>query len=53
MASSTTDGNGVTVQWFERERFEWRPGSEPEHYDVLLGRIGSELATLNGVGLTS
>jgi len=46
------DSNGVTVQWFERARFEWRPGSWPERYDVLLGRIGSELATLTGVGLT-
>jgi hypothetical protein len=33
--------NGVTVQYFERARFEWHPGSWPERYDVLLGRLGA------------
>ena len=36
--------NGVTVQYFERARFEWRPGSSAANYDVVLGRVGSELA---------
>ena len=32
--------NGFTVQYFERARFEWHPGSWPERYDVLLGLLG-------------
>jgi quercetin dioxygenase-like cupin family protein len=44
-----TDGSGTTVQWFERARFEWQPGSWPERYDVQLGRIGAELAEIQGV----
>ncbi len=35
--------NGVTVQYFERARFEWHPGSDPSHYDVELGRLGAEI----------
>lgn len=34
---------GRVTQWFERARFEWHPGTWPERYDVLLGRLGSEL----------
>lgn len=34
--------NGVTVQWFERARFEWHPGTDPAHFDVLLGLLGNE-----------
>ncbi|HLI52681.1 MAG TPA: hypothetical protein VKU87_12860 [Thermomicrobiaceae bacterium] len=37
--------NGVTVQWFERARFEWHPGSDPAHFDVLLGLLGNEATT--------
>jgi len=36
--------NGMTVQYFERARFEWVPGSSTAHYDVVLGRVGAELA---------
>jgi hypothetical protein len=36
--------NGVTVQYFERARFEWHPGAAPQRYDVLLGLLGNELA---------
>src|SRR5690606_24356665 len=32
--------DGVTVQYFERARFEWHPGVWPERYDVLLGLLG-------------
>lgn len=32
--------NGVTVQYFERARFEWHPGLWPERFDVLLGLLG-------------
>ena len=35
--------NGVTVQYFERARFEWHPGAWPAHYDVLLGLLGDEV----------
>lgn len=34
--------NGVTVQWFERNRFEWHPENKPP-YDILLGRLGAEI----------
>ena len=36
--------NGVTVQYFERARFEYHPGQAPARYDVLLGQIGREIA---------
>lgn len=36
--------NGVVVQYFERARFEWHPGVWPSRYDILLGRLGSELS---------
>ncbi|WP_193788923.1 hypothetical protein [Nitrolancea hollandica] len=32
--------NGVTVQYFERARFEWHPGSDTKRYDVVLGLVG-------------
>ena len=32
--------DGRAVQYFERARFELHPGSWPERYDVLLGRLG-------------
>ncbi|MGA7672763.1 MAG: glycoside hydrolase domain-containing protein [Nitrolancea sp.] len=35
------DAEGVTVQWFERARFEWRPGRHLP-FDVQLGRVGAE-----------
>ncbi len=35
--------NGHVVQYFERARFEWVPGAWPSHFDILLGRLGSEL----------
>lgn len=34
--------NGVTVQYFERARFEWHPGVDPARYDVQLGLLGDE-----------
>ncbi|MDI3339387.1 MAG: ScyD/ScyE family protein [Sphaerobacter sp.] len=43
--------NGVTVQYFERARFEWHPGAAPAHFNVLLGRLGSQLtAERQGTG---
>ncbi len=36
--------NGLTVQYFERARFERHPGADPLHYDVLLGLLGNTVA---------
>jgi hypothetical protein len=52
ITAEVKDANGVTVQWFERARFEWHPGAWPERHDVLLGRIGAELAETIGIGFT-
>lgn len=41
--------DGLTVQYFERARFEWHPGAWPERYDVLLGLLGRELASQQGL----
>ncbi|HET9016037.1 MAG TPA: ferritin-like domain-containing protein [Thermomicrobiaceae bacterium] len=41
--------NGLTVQYFERTRFEWHPGAWPDHYDVLLTLLGSWQAQRNGL----
>lgn len=38
--------NGTTVQYFERARFEWHPGSNPENYDILLGLLGNEVTSV-------
>ncbi|MBX6754632.1 MAG: ferritin-like domain-containing protein [Thermorudis peleae] len=35
--------NGLTVQYFERARFELHPGAAPQRYDVLLGLVGREV----------
>jgi peptidoglycan-N-acetylglucosamine deacetylase len=40
---------GATVQYFERARFEWRPGSWPERHDILLGLLGVEYAQDEGL----
>ncbi|MCS6889588.1 MAG: S8 family peptidase, partial [Chloroflexus sp.] len=37
-----SDGRPVTVQYFERHRFEWRPENAPP-YNVLLSRMGDDL----------
>jgi hypothetical protein len=42
------DGSEVLTQWFERARFEYHPNN-PEPYNVLLGRLGSE--SLKGRGI--
>ena len=31
-----TDGNTYSVQYFERNRFEWHPGARPQ-FNVQLG----------------
>ncbi len=40
---SPTDGKPYTVQYFERNRFEWHPEREPQH-NVQLGLLGVEYA---------
>jgi len=37
-----------TVQYFERQRFEWHPENAGTPYDVLLGRLGAQLLALQG-----
>lgn len=32
----------LTVQYFERARFELHPGTAPDRHDVLLGLVGTE-----------
>ncbi|CAA9545142.1 MAG: hypothetical protein AVDCRST_MAG88-341 [uncultured Thermomicrobiales bacterium] len=38
------DGKIYTVQWFERNRFEWHPEHRGGPYEVLLGLLGNQLA---------
>ncbi|WP_298818629.1 S8 family peptidase [Chloroflexus sp.] len=42
-----SDGRPVTVQYFERHRFEWRPEFAPP-YNVLLSRMGDDLLRRQG-----
>ena len=41
--------NGMTVQYFERARFEWHPGEWPERWDVMLGLLGDTYASNLGL----
>ncbi|MFL5734587.1 MAG: hypothetical protein ACJ78Q_15495 [Chloroflexia bacterium] len=43
--TSPTDGKTYTVQYFERNRFEWHPENPPA-YNVQLGLLGIEYAHL-------
>lgn len=43
-----TEG-GLTVQYFERARFEWHPENQGTPYAVLLGLLGRDAATRDGV----
>jgi N-acetyl-anhydromuramyl-L-alanine amidase AmpD len=42
LSEAFRDADDVLVQYFERARFEWRPGSGQNRWDVLLGRVGDE-----------
>ncbi len=44
LSEEFTNEAGVVVQYFERARFEWQPGSGQNPWDVLLGRVGDEAA---------
>ena len=37
------DGRIYTVQWFERNRFEWHPEHAGTKYEVLLGLLGNQI----------
>ncbi len=39
-------GKTYTVQYFERGRYEWHPGEWPERFDVMLGRLGSQVLSM-------
>ncbi len=39
----STDGNTYTVQYFERQRFEYHPEQSNPRYRVLLGLLGVQL----------
>ena len=41
--SEATQENGYLVQYFERERLEYRPENAGTPFEVLLGRLGAEL----------
>ncbi len=43
------DGKAYTVQYFERARFEYHPGHKGTPYEVMLGRLGSQLAAARGL----
>jgi hypothetical protein len=45
----TDPTTGLTVQWFERARFEYHPNT-PEPYKVLLGRLGADVLADQGWG---
>src|SRR5207253_4497042 len=45
---SDTDGRYYTVQYFQRNRFEFHPENQPP-YDVLLGLLGKNLMEMQGL----
>ena len=45
---NAADGNHYTVQYFERNRFEWHP-ERPASNNVQLGLLGVEYARLTGL----
>ncbi len=42
------DGKTYTVQYFERNRFEYHPENKGTKYEVLLGLLGTELCRRKG-----
>src|SRR5437016_1086366 len=40
-----TEENGLQVQYFERARFEYHPENAGTRYEVLLGALGTQLAS--------
>ena len=50
--SGVIDENGVAVQYFERQRFEYHPAN-PAPYDVLLGLLGDTARDQRGLANTA
>jgi hypothetical protein len=46
--TNVDSGYPLTSQFTERQRFEWHPDNAGTAYEVLLGRLGSELLMLQG-----
>lgn len=42
--SAEVNEGGMTVQYFERQRFEFHPENKGTQYEVLLGALGTEAA---------
>lgn len=42
LSEEFTDDRGITVQWFERARFEYQPDISNNGFGVVLGLVGSE-----------
>jgi hypothetical protein len=41
--------NGLTVQYFERARFEWHPENAGTPWEIELGRLGADRASAQGI----
>ncbi len=41
-------GEVYVTQYFERQRFEWHPENAGTPYEILLGRMGAEILSLQG-----
>ena len=50
---NAADGKTYTVQYFERNRFEYHPENAGTRYEVQLGRLGAELLEVAGSGVRS
>jgi hypothetical protein len=46
--SDLTTGAYLTIQYFERQRYEWHPENHGTPYTVLLGRLTDELLARQG-----
>lgn len=46
---STDHTSGLTVQYLERQRFEWHPRYAGTPYEVQFGRLGAELLQRQGI----
>ncbi|GAB4215737.1 MAG: hypothetical protein OHK0022_55980 [Roseiflexaceae bacterium] len=46
---NNSDGKTYTVQYFERQRYEYHPENRGTPYEVLLGRLGAEALSARGV----
>jgi hypothetical protein len=42
LSTEFTNEDGITIQWFERARFEYQPDIAQNKHGVVLGRVGAE-----------